>query len=191
MTWANFYLICFVVGFLFSLLAFVMGSAHFHLPHLHFHGGGHVAHAGGRGGASPVNFGTVAAFLTWFGGAGYLLTEYSSLWVVFGLGLAILFGVAGACIVFWFLAKVLMRDENELDDDDTGMIGVLGRVSSAVRAGGTGEMIFSRAGVRRAAAIRSEDGTAISRDTEVVVTRFEKGIAYVRRWEELTGAATT
>ena len=34
------------------------------------------------------------------------------------------------------------------------MIGVLGNVSSTVREGGTGEMIFSQAGARRAAAIR-------------------------------------
>ena len=46
-------------------------------------------------------------------------------------------------------------------------------------------MIYSRAGSRRAAPARSEDGPKIPRDTEVVVTRFEKGIAYVRRWEEM------
>jgi hypothetical protein len=27
----------------------------------------------------------------------------------------------------------------------------------------------------------------IPRDTEVVITRFEKGIAYVRRWDEISG----
>lgn len=190
MTWASFYLICFVVGLLFSLLAFFTGSPHFHLPHIHLHVSGHVGHAGGSGAPSPLNFGTLAAFLTWFGGAGYLLAEYSALWVMFALGIAVACGLAGSALVFWFLAKVLMRDDNELElDDDTGMVGVLGRVSSAVRPGGTGEMIFSRAGARRASPIRSEDGAAIPRDTEVVVTRFEKGIAYVRPWEELTGAA--
>ena len=34
---------------------------------------------------------------------------------------------------------------------------------------------------------RSDDGQAISKGTEVVITRYEKGIAYVRRWDELAG----
>ena len=66
------------------------------------------------------------------------------------------------------------------------MIGVLGTVTSKIRPGGTGEMIFSRDGARRAAAVRSEEGEEIAKGIEVVVTRYEKGIAYVRRWEELT-----
>jgi hypothetical protein len=36
-------------------------------------------------------------------------------------------------------------------------------------------------------AARSEDGTEIQRGAEVIVTRYENGIAYVRRWEELGG----
>jgi hypothetical protein len=48
-------------------------------------------------------------------------------------------------------------------------------------------MIYSRAGSRRCAAARSEDGTEMPRDTEVVVTKFEKGIVYVRRWDDLNG----
>ena len=32
---------------------------------------------------------------------------------------------------------------------------------------------------------RSDEGFAIPKGTEVVVTRYEQGIAYVRPWEEL------
>jgi transcriptional regulator with XRE-family HTH domain len=39
---------------------------------------------------------------------------------------------------------------------------------------------------RRAASARSEDGRPIDRGVEVVVTRYERGIAYVRPWEELS-----
>jgi hypothetical protein len=46
-------------------------------------------------------------------------------------------------------------------------------------------MIFTQDGARRAASIRSDTGSAIERGTEVVVTRYERGIAYVRRWDEL------
>jgi hypothetical protein len=47
-------------------------------------------------------------------------------------------------------------------------------------------MIFSQNGARRAASIRSDTGEAIAKGVEVVVTRCEKGIAHVRRWEELS-----
>jgi hypothetical protein len=64
---------------------------------------------------------------------------------------------------------------------------VLGHITSPVREGGTGEMIFLRDGARSSAAARSESGAPIARGTEVVVTRFERGIAYVRPWEEIAG----
>jgi membrane protein implicated in regulation of membrane protease activity len=150
----------------------------------------HIGHAHGFGHSSVsfVNFGTIAAFLAWFGGTGYLLTEYSALWFFTAMAVSVFSGVGGAALVFLFLAKVLVAHERPLDPADYEMVGVLGRVSSRIQAGGTGEMIFSQEGSRRSTAARSEDGTEIARDTEVVITRFEKGIAYVRRWEELTGA---
>jgi membrane protein implicated in regulation of membrane protease activity len=193
MTWANFYLVCFLVGFILSLLSIVAGSVHVHLPHLDLHHGVphvHVGHAqgGGQSGVSVVNFGTIAAFLAWFGGTGYVLTEYSALWFFSALAISVASGVVGAALVFLFLAKVLVAHEQPLDPEDYRMVGVLGRVSSRIRPDGTGEMIFSQEGARRSAAARSEDGTEIPKESEVVVTRYEKGIAYVRRWEELTGS---
>jgi len=67
------------------------------------------------------------------------------------------------------------------------MVGVLGKLSVRIREGGTGEMIYSQAGTRRVCAARSEDGSAILKGTEVVVTRYERGVAYVRCWSELSG----
>ena len=186
MSWEVFYLCCFWIGFLFSLLSFVAGFGFLHLPgSLH----AHAPHGGGEN--SPVNFGTVAAFLAWFGGTGYLLSRYSNVWALLALGVAFMSGLGGAAAVFWFLVKVLLADEKVLDPADYDMIGVLGHVSSPARAGGTGEMIFSQAGARRAASIRGEQGEAIPKGVEVVVTRFEKGIAYVRRWEELNESSSS
>ena len=62
----------------------------------------------------------------------------------------------------------------------------LGKISSSIREGGTGEITYLQEGTRRACGARSEDGTAIAKGEEIVVTRYEKGIAYVRRWEDLT-----
>ena len=187
MSWETFYFFCFCVGFLCSLVSFLAGSTHlhFHLPRgLHVH----ASHgAGGKGSSqSPINFGTVAAFLAWFGGAGYLLSRYSNIWALLALAIAMLSGLGGAAAVFWFLFKVLLKHDRDLDPADFEMVGVLGRLSTTLRENGTGEMIFSQDGVRRAAGARSEDGRPIARGVEVVVTRYEHGIAYVRTWEEMS-----
>jgi membrane protein implicated in regulation of membrane protease activity len=194
MAWADFYLVCFVVGLAFSLLSLIAGGSrlHLHLPHFHIHSahlpvhGGSLRADGGHGShMSPFNFVTVTAFLAWFGGAGYLLTRYSGLWFAIAMGLAMLCGLAGAAIIFMFLTRVLISHEEVMDPADYDMVGVLGSVSSPIRAGGTGELIYSQAGTRRSCGVRAEDGAAIEKGTEVVVIRYQRGIAYVRRWTEL------
>jgi len=204
MTWANFYLICFAVGLAFSLLSFFAGGMrwHLHLPHLPHamnspiaHGPGAGTHVGtAKGGVrgqtgqvSPFNIVSFAAFLAWFGGTGYLLTRFWTIWFAMGLGIALASGVTGAGIIYLFLSKVLMSEEENLDPADFEMTGVLGRTSVPIRQGGTGEIIYSQAGTRKTCGARAEDGTAIEKGSEVIVTRYEKGIAYVRLWTEMTG----
>jgi membrane protein implicated in regulation of membrane protease activity len=212
MTWGDFYLICFAVGFSFSLLSFLAGGLrwHLHLPHFsqihvasHAHAApgttpaghsqaapttdGNAAAHSHTGNISPFNFITLTAFLAWFGGAGYLLTRYSRLWFVSGLGLSIFTGLLGGGIVFLFLTRVLISREEIMDPADYEMAGVLGRVSVSIRESGTGEIIFSQAGTRRTCGARGENGKAIAKGTEVMVTRYEKGIAYVRLWTEISG----
>jgi len=190
MTWVDFYLICFLLGLALSLLSLLTGSAHLHLPHIHVPHV-HVPHIDGPAaeeGVPWLNFGTLTAFLAWFGGAGYLLQRFYAVWFLVVLAVALLSGLGGATIVFWLLAK-LSSDEVALDPADYDMIGVLGKLSIPIRQGGTGEIVFSQEGVRRVSGARSEDGTAIPKGAEVVVQRYEKGIAYVRRWEDLAGTA--
>jgi membrane protein implicated in regulation of membrane protease activity len=194
MTWADFYLICFLLGLALSLLSVLTGSAHLHLPHLpHMHvhvphvhvPHVHAPHAESEG-VPWLNFGTMTAFLAWFGGTGYLLERFYAVWFLVALAIAVLSGLGGAAIVFWFLAK-LASGEEALDPADYDMIGVLGKLSIPIRQGGTGEIVFSQEGVRRVSGARSDDGTAIPKGAEVVVERYEKGIAYVRRWEDMAG----
>lgn len=189
MTWADFYLICFLLGLALSLLSVLTGSAHLHLPHIHVP---HVhvpqGHASGTQseGVPWLNFGTMTAFLAWFGGTGYLLERFYAVWFLVALAIAVLSGLGGAAVVFWFLAK-LSSGEQALDPADYEMVGVLGKLSIPIREGGTGEIVFAQEGVRHVAGARSDDGTPIAKGAEVVVERYEKGIAYVRRWEDLTG----
>jgi hypothetical protein len=83
------------------------------------------------------------------------------------------------------LFKVLLPRERVMNVEDTAMPGVIGRVSDSIRdRNSIGEIIFSQTGARRSTAARSEDGAPIERGTEVVVIRYERGIAYVRAWDE-------
>jgi membrane protein implicated in regulation of membrane protease activity len=201
MTWSHFYLICFVVGFAISLLSFLGGNLRWHLPHLPHAGHGalphlHASASGGNAGAghtrghsrhgSPFSLVTLAAFLAWFGGAGYLLSRFSTLWSLAGLAMAVFAGLLGGGIIFFFLNRLLTSEEENLDPADFEMAGVLGRVSVPIREGGTGEIIYSQAGTRRTCGARSENNIAIARASEVMVTRYEKGIAYVRLWSEMS-----
>jgi len=191
--WEGFYLFCFAMGLAFTVLSCVGMSSHMgfgHWGHVHVHAGhGHTGH-----GVSPVNGFTVAAFLCWFGGCGYLLHRFAGLLTPLVLVASLGAGFAGASLLFWFLVKVLLPRERELTPADTDMVGVLARVTGTIRersAGdaGTGEIQYSQNGARCFAVARSEDGMAIPREVEVVVMRYEQGIAWVRRWDELEGAA--
>jgi len=202
MTWETFYLICFILGLSLTVLSSAGVLSHLHFGHFHLnlgHGGGHTGHVhaggqaaqGSRSGISPVNGFTLAAFLCWFGGCGYLLERYADFLTPVVLGAATVVGLAGAAILFWFLVKVLLPHEHELTAEDTAIAGVLGRVSGPIREGGTGEIQFSQNGARRFAVARSEEGVAIPRGVEVVVMRYEQGIAWVRRWDEVSGEVTS
>ena len=198
MTWADFYLVCFVVGFFLSLVMFLGGGLHLHVPHFHFHAPVAHIHAGTHAGPgmkagvhgtqiSPFNLITLTAFLAWFGGTGYLLARHSAIWFWGALGISLLSGTGGAAIIYLFLSRVLSSEDEALDPADYEMVGVLGRLSIPIRAGGTGELIYSQVGTRRVCGARCEDGSAILKGTEVVVTRYERGIAYVRPWSEMAG----
>src|SRR5438445_10539929 len=122
---ATFYLGVFVIGFALTAISFLMGCAGHSFGHLgdfcHGGEGGHAGgHANGHAGAGghghgvsvpAINFATVAAFMTWFGGIGYLVTTYSRLVAAGAMVVAALGGLVGAGIIFVFMAKVLAPDQ--------------------------------------------------------------------------------
>jgi membrane protein implicated in regulation of membrane protease activity len=192
MNWEGFYLVCFVVGLVLSVVSIFGGFAHLHLGHLHI-GHTHVSHAHvgheahGSHWLSGINGFTVTAFLCWFGGAGCLLTRYTGVLMLLVLLASAASGLVGAAILWAALFKVLLPRERLLTAEETEMRGVVGHVSDQIRDGSAiGEIIFSQTGSRRCAAAKSEDGGAIERGAEVVVVRYERGIAYVKRWDDMS-----
>jgi len=202
------YVVCFVAGVVLSALAFVSGLHnvslfdHDHIFGGHAHGGGHVhvSHGPGHHGAhvkggtqgggsrlstvlSWLNMAAAMAFLTWFGGAGIVLQQVttwpSRLIVAASVGV----GLLGGSVVNRFI-QTLLRDEKPLEP--TSYVGVLARVTSPIREGGTGEIVYTVNGTRQTAGARDVDGVAIAKGSEVVITRYEKGIAYVSTFDELS-----
>ena len=135
-------------------------------------------------GSLPLfNPSSALGFLTWFGAAGYLLVRYAQWavwWVVLG---AVLAGVIGWYLIARFL-RLVLAGEREMDPDDYRLEGTVGRISVSVPVGGTGEVIFSKAGARRSEAARGLGGRPIPRGTEVVITAYEDGFATVQPWNE-------
>jgi membrane protein implicated in regulation of membrane protease activity len=212
MTWSDLYLGCFIVGFSLSLLSFLAGAVHIHLPfNLHWphswHFGGHNAnlHFGSHGAAgahapsgngssqqgsgshlSWFNASTVLAFLAWFGGVGYILATHSTMLTVVALAFATLAGLGASWIVFRFMVKLMNEEGSYMRDEDYRPEGIVATVTIPIRENGTGEIVYLQGGVRKSAGARSHDGKPLERGAEVVTERYEDGIAYVHRWSEFT-----
>ncbi|HYF92813.1 MAG TPA: hypothetical protein VD969_11270 [Symbiobacteriaceae bacterium] len=138
--------------------------------------GGHVASV------SPVNFQTLVAFLMGFGGVGYLVGRTP----VAGLLLAIPAAVAGGAVTGWLILKwqrFLVRGERPMPPSN--YLGVVGKLSVGIREGGTGELVYSLHGTRMVTAARSTDGRPLAKGEQVMVLRYEKGVAYVEPWSGL------
>ena len=127
-------------------------------------------------------------FLAWFGGTGYLLAHYYGVWFVVALGVAIVERPRRRGDRVLVPGQGADAREEALDPADYDMVGVLGKLSMPIRAGGTGEIdLYAGGHAPRLRRAQPKTGAAIPKGAEVVVTRYEKGIAYVRAWEELAG----
>ncbi len=148
----------------------------------------HVDLAEGQGGqVSPFNLQTITTFLAFFGGSGWVLYSSAGLAPAIALIAATVIGVAGGAVVFLFLVKVLLASQRFMDPASSRMEGTVARVSMAIRADGTGEIVFSRDGTRRSEGARSATGAPIAAGTEVVIVRYDRGLAYVEPWASYAG----
>lgn len=196
---ANFFLFIFLFGLIFTVVSLLLGLAHtgdVHIPHVELpgHDGGHAGHAGHvdvhHGGDSDgpgiLNMPTIMAFITWFGGVGYLLRQSFSFDAFVAMPIALLSGVVGGGIMFALLARVLWPMVTPpLDSRDFSLPGTPARVVSSIRAEGVGEIVYTKGGTRFTAGARAVDGSPIQKGAEVVILSYEKGLAYVQGVDSL------
>jgi len=212
------FLFCFLFGLIFSGASFLLGLTGSVLPHLHLDGlqhanhPGNVAHAptaghhstvshafhtGGQGpgaadqpleGLPLLSLSALLAFLTAFGGVGYILTHYTGCPVALTMFVAFAAGCGGDILIATFLST-LIRSEHVLDPSEFRLEGVTARVSVGIGENRVGEVIYSLNGRRWSEAARSLDGKPVAKGSKVVIVRFERGVAYVQPWNDFVAAS--
>jgi len=178
------FLVCFLVGVGISALSLIAGAGHVHGLHgFHFHHGGGFLNRAGSGVLGHLfNFAAITMFITWFGAVGLLLEEMTKLAALAIIVVACGAGGVGAATISRVIAT-LRAHERPLEP--ISLVGTIGKLTIPIRKGGTGEVVYTIEGTRRCSGARSDDGRAIGRDAEVVITKYDKGIAYVCEFETL------
>lgn len=183
------FLICFLVGLGVSAVSLFASFLHLHHGGHHFHF--HHAGSGGGGGllrsaseffGSLFNLAAITMFLAWFGGVGLLLEEMTRLAAAIVVVIAGGAGLTGATAIMR-VVQAMRRREHPLEPIQ--LVGAVGRLTIPIREGGTGEIVYTVDGKRRCSGARADDRRAIARGTEVVITRYDKGIAYVCEFDRM------
>jgi hypothetical protein len=179
------FVVCFIAGLGLSVISFVSGLEHVNVFDHVFHGHRmlRMPRLGRRKANSNIIAAAITAFLTWFGGGGLLLERLTPFSMPLIYAGAAVIGISGGALINSVIGALTRRESTA---ESLSMLGVIAKVVVTIRAGdGTGEIVFTHAGTRRVAGARSDSGSAIAKGTEVVVTRYDKGIAYVSTWDEL------
>jgi hypothetical protein len=129
-----------------------------------------------------VNITGIVLFLAIFGGVGLLLEDKHQLTSLLAASIAGVSGLAGAAAVNRILGAIISR---ERPLEPVTFTGTLALVTMPIReGGGTGEIVYTIEGTRRCSGARSDDGRGIGKGAEVVIVRYDKGIAYVAAFDE-------
>jgi len=181
---ATLFLICFLVGVGVSAVSLFASFLHLHHGgHLHFHGHGHSLLKHGSEWLSGLfNLAAITMFLAWFGGVGLLLEEATSLALAPIVVIAGGAGFTGGATILRIMRALRLR---ERPLEPIQLVGAIGRLTIPIREGGTGEIVYTVDGKRRVSGARADDSRPIARDTEVVITRYDKGIAYVCEFDRM------
>ncbi len=169
------YLICLVVGLVFTLVSVTVG---------HFFGG-HGDHVGGSGGHAEAGADSsdmpgisifsptiIASFITAFGGFGMIFSEFTPTKQVIisaPLSLVCALGIAG--VLFLFLRSVFNHTQSSSESHIARLAGTEASVASPIPENGVGEIAYVVGGTRYTAPARMEDGTAVANGKLVRITR--------------------
>jgi membrane protein implicated in regulation of membrane protease activity len=181
----NVYLICFLVGLMFTLLSLFFGHHHSGAGDAHaaVGTGGH-AEAGyehsGMPGVSPFSPMIICCFLTAFGGFGLIFSDIhatSNVYVSLGLAMVSAFAVAGA--VLWGLSAMFHRTQCSSEGRISTLVGATATVITPIPPAGVGEIAYVQGGSRYTAPAREQTGQAVGNGQTVKITRVSESQFFV------------
>lgn len=122
--------------------------------------------------------------LTIVGGAGVLLSKYTSIseWVVFAIAICI--GIIGYIFVYFFLVVPIAKADTSTTYSVRELEGSIAEVITSVPPEGYGEVIVTTISGTVNFSAKSLDGTPIPRGVRVVVVRAEPDHFVVTHFEE-------
>ena len=133
--------------------------------------------------SARISLPSVAAFLTFFGLVGYLVSRFTDLSTLVRVIIAAAAGGLGVVGVLALIkAWAVPSARREVVDERFVLMGHLARVTKPTAGAEAGEILYEVDGVPYTAAAMSLDGGALEAGTDVVIERVEHGVAYVEEW---------
>ncbi|SEU26362.1 hypothetical protein [Paenibacillus sp. NFR01] len=168
------FIVCFWVG----LLLLLSGGFHGHGLAGHMHVGG-----GDSGGTGFVPILPLMVFVAAWGGAGYVMTRFSTLTMLAVLIICTLIALVLGCLMYALLARVMNRYDSSMKELDYDPTGQLGYVSVPAGESGVGEMKYVLHGTMRSIGIRADAGQVLAKGDRVIILKVDKGLAAVALFE--------
>jgi membrane protein implicated in regulation of membrane protease activity len=178
------YLVCFLIGLLFTVISLFFGHAlGGHDAHVDVGTGGH-AEAGyehsGMPGITPFSPTILCSFLTACGGFGLIFSHIeatNNIWI--SVPLSLLCGLIIAAAVFWLFAAIFRGTQSSSESHLGSLIGRTATVISPIPAAGVGEIAYVQAGTRYTAPAREQAGVAVGTGQTVKITRVAESQFFV------------
>lgn len=165
---------CLIGGAIFAVVSLVLGDlldglldGAFEMPGLDFF--------------KPV---VLAGSITTFGGAGIMLTRYSSLSAMSGLILSLLIGIAAAMLVFFAYIKPMRNSDVSIAFSMKELSGKIGEITIPVPEKGFGEVMIRFASGSTIQTASSFEHLPIAAGARVVVVDVVDGVLRVSEWDE-------
>ena len=168
----TFFYVCFGVGIGYTVIAFVLGEA-LNLIDFDFDTDFEIG-----GFISPLKPSVIAAFITVFGGVGIIMNKRFG--VLPSLLAAFLLGLAVAFLIYRFIIIPLHKFQNTSAVEKQSLIGHDAKVTVSIPANAFGKIVYYENGNTYSAPAKTENGSAIKREEQVVIVYIDKNTYYVR-----------
>ncbi|MDR1640452.1 MAG: hypothetical protein LBC41_13345 [Clostridiales bacterium] len=167
-----FFTVCLTVGAGYALLAFVLGEL-FDFLDVDFS----FDFIGGT--LSPPKPMVIAAFVAVLGGVGLIF--HDTLGPVLALALSLAAATAVSSALHKFVVVPLIKAQNTSILEMNEFIGLPARVTEKIPQGKFGKITYFAKGNTLSAPAKSEDGSEIGRNEQVVIAYIEKNVYFVTR----------